>query len=79
MNLFLLTHSSVGSVFNNTVRIQHQPVIIFQIPRRKWPLANSRRAGMRPPFMPPEIYMLRKGAPAEDASFISSTELSMVN
>ena len=42
------------------------PVIIFRIPRKKWPLAISSMPGSTPPFMPPEIIMLRIGAPAEE-------------
>lgn len=42
-------------------------MIIFQIPRKKWSLAISNISGSTLPFMPPEIIMLRIGAPAEEA------------
>ena len=43
------------------------PLIIFQMPRKKCPLAISNIPGKTPPLTPPEIIMLRRGPPAEEA------------
>lgn len=57
-----------GTDVNGKIELHSfHPVIIFQMPRKKCPLAISSIPGSTPPFMPPEIIMLRIGAPAEAA------------
>ena len=52
------------------------PDIIFQIPRKKCPLAISSMPGSTPPWMPPEIIMLRSGAPAEEFIIMQNSGFS---